>query len=735
MPVQPKPNDRRIRRWFVSERGTLSVRPHILRTTAIAALVFATLAGGDIAVAKLSADSPWGTGTTRTFLWSSGLGLSVGALGGIFLGCVGALVGRLRGWWIVLIWLAVGGLLSNWLVDKLGVLVRLGTRDDMQAKAALVASIGAGLGLIILGLLSQPRPERPQGWLAGQRPLLRLPLSAGLLVVAVAMIWVDRNFEVAQYEPAHLTMRWMAIASITVALLAQPRLLQRRRWLLAAPWLLLVGLALAPLVMITPKHMQELEAMLRRPFPKVAIEVIRRLGDPDNDDYSALLGGTDCDSFNPDVFPGAEEIPGNGIDDNCLLGDAPRHDVDAEEIPVPKTPAPTSVVLITVDTVAALHTSLYGHKNLNMPNIESWAKDAAVFERAYTSGGWTSLALSSMFRGLYPRRLRWTRVFEAKDFQLLRRPIPEGVKVRMMFGLPVEDPRPPLAWYLQRRGMYTVAVVNDSFTEFLDASHGTDTGFDEYIDLDILDVKRVHDDMVSDAAIEALADVPDDRPFFMWVHYFGPHSPSTRHRGTKTFGKSHGDRYDHEIAFFDQEVIRLLDEIDALSEDRNVAVIIASDHGEGVSKRGRNHGIDLREQAIRIPLLLKAPGVEPGRYWQLSGLIDVMPTVLALTDTPGPQNLDGLDLTAQIKAPQAHKRIMISENWRFDREGEFNRNYVAVFDGKHKLTLDLLSEAKSLRRQRNENRKENLLGKRKAKRLQHALDLYLEENNSVDLND
>ncbi len=732
VPVSEKFSARKLRGWFLSERGDLSVRAHIARTVAIAALVFGLLAAADIAYPKLTSGSRWGSGTTRVFLWSGGLGIIAGALGGLLLGGAQALVARLRGWWIILFWLLLGGLLGAWLVDDLGVLVRLGSRDDLQAKAALGASVGAGLGLFVLGLVGQPHRGRPQGWLAKLRPLLRVPLTLGLVGVAAAMVWVDRNFEVSQYDNAHLTMRWMAAASLAVALLAQPRL-PRRPKLALLPWLAGLLLAAVPMAMITPDQKRELESMLRRPYPEVAIRVIRRLGDPDGDDYSSVLGGTDCDPFNPDVHPGAEEIPGNGIDDNCLLGDAPRHDVDTEEIPVPTEPAPTSVVLITVDTVTALHTSLYGHKNENTPNLTEWAEDAAVFERAYTSGGWTSLALSSMFRGLYPRRLRWTRVFEAKNFDLLRRPIPEDVKVRLMFGLPIEDPRPPLAWYLQRRGMYTVAVVNDAFTEFLDARYGTDTGFEEFIDLDDLDVKRVNDDHVSDAAIEALGEVPEGRPFFMWVHYFGPHTPSTAHKGTKSFGKSHPGRYDHEIAFFDKEVKRLLDSIE--EKDPSIAVIIASDHGEVVSKRGRTHGVDLREQAIRIPLLLKAPEVEPGRYSQIAGLVDVMPTILALTATPGPTNLDGMNLAELITSPDGLSRIMISENWRFNREGEFNRNLVAVYDGKLKLTRDLQSEATSLRKQRDENLKENLHGKKKADKLERALDLYLEENNAVDLHD
>lgn len=679
----------------------------------------------------------------RGMLSAAGLGVGAGVFAGTIAGVALRAIARSGRRLSVVIWILIGGVIAAFLSFALGVPARLGGRNTDLALIALAGSVTVGLGLAAAGLASQPRPGQPRGWLATLRLPLRAPLGAVLAVGAAAAIWIDRAIQPDGYMIAHETLRWTTIAALFVALRAAPGQARLPRAPRAARWAAIVaGAALMalPIIALRPRHRHEVRAILDRPFPGLALRLLRYFGDPDLDGYSAILGGGDCDSLNAAVHPSAREIPGNGIDDNCLLGDAPVPPPEREPqaVLIPSAASPLSVVLITIDTVVASRMSLYGAARRTTPKLHGLSFSGATFERAYTAGGWTSLTISSMLRGLYPRELRWTRVYETRRMRLVRTGEIEDEGIRMMFGLPLEDTHPTLPAWLRRRGMYTAAVVDDGQSEFLDPKLGTGAGFDEIVDMDTVPHGGGDDATTTDTALRVLHKIPADRPFFLWVHYFGPHSPSTVHDGIERFGDSEEDRYDHELLYMDHHVTRLIRELRKLAGTRrSLAVLLASDHGEVFHLRNRNHGSDLREQLLRVPMILWAPNVRPGRYAGLVSTIDLMPTVLALTETPAPRGLEGVDIRRIIENdPTIGHRVLITDTWRFRSSGRMDRDAVAAFDGERKLTWNLLDEGQSLRTQEPGGRDgDELIGTTDAGDLRRVLEAYIERYGAIDLND
>jgi arylsulfatase A-like enzyme len=74
-------------------------------------------------------------------------------------------------------------------------------------------------------------------------------------------------------------------------------------------------------------------------------------------------------------------------------------------------------------------------------------------------------------------------------------------------------------------------------------------------------------------------------------------------------------------------------------------------------------------------------------------LVDVMPTILALTGTPPPPGLEGVDLTG---ASVPEHRVLLTDLWRYDASGRRNFDFVSAGDGEHRLVLDLLQRASNL---------------------------------------
>ncbi len=189
-------------------------------------------------------------------------------------------------------------------------------------------------------------------------------------------------------------------------------------------------------------------------------------------------------------------------------------------------------------------------------------------------------------------------------------------------------------------------------------------------------------------ALEWLAGA--SRPFFLWVHLFDPHTP---YRPPPPFDSAFADepalfellaarrikprkkasaainRYDGEIRYADAEIGRLLDELKRRRLYDAAVIVLAGDHGEGLWQHGvREHGVIWNEQ-LKVPLILRLPGVDPGRRPQLASLIDVLPTLAANTALPlDAAGFDGIDLLSEAREwtlaqREIRKGIWAAENF------------------------------------------------------------------------
>jgi len=334
------------------------------------------------------------------------------------------------------------------------------------------------------------------------------------------------------------------------------------------------------------------------------------------------------------------------------LGVAVAVALGAAIVLVLRRPAPETrpnLLLITVDTLRADHVSAYGYHVATTPVLEAVAAQGALFEVAYAPMATTGPSHATLFTSLYPAR--------------------HGVLTN---GVAFSCPEPALSEVLAGRGYDTAAFVSsfvlsrrfawnrgfarfdDAFTR-RDASVVTDTWEGVPVEGGALDQRA---NRATDKAVAWLAGrAPGGRPFFLWVHYFDPHTPYDPPASDLAAipGNDRDPlhaairRYDGEIHFADREVGRLLDFLATRPEGKNLLVVIAGDHGEGLMDHGHvHHGLSLYEEDTRVPLIVRFPHrVKPGvRIGDTVELLDVAPTILDLLDVgTGALPAEGRSLT------------------------------------------------------------------------------------------
>lgn len=163
-----------------------------------------------------------------------------------------------------------------------------------------------------------------------------------------------------------------------------------------------------------------------------------------------------------------------------------------------------------------------------------------------------------------------------------------------------------LAERLHAAGYQTAAFVS-AFA--LARRFGLARGFDSYDDQENEGRTERSAVETTDRVVEFLQK-GEQRPLFLWVHYYDPHYPYAPPEPFRT--RYAAKPYLGEVAAMDQQLGRLVEEFEKRVAGP-VAIVVVGDHGEGLGDHGEaQHGNLLYQSAMCVPLLLIGPGIGPG---------------------------------------------------------------------------------------------------------------------------
>jgi arylsulfatase A-like enzyme len=500
----------------------------------------------------------------------------------------------------------------------------IASRALVMAGVAVLLLLAAALFAWTIARLARSLLDRvPEKWRS------RVPFGwwaiafVGVGLVVVAMIAVALRLELLRALDLRLAVALAAFVLLQAGFLAAWRKMFRPRvqaWLSGARRAIALGAAVsAAAIAVNAWTVLRFDdatllgvALEHTTVGSRTLSLWRRALDRDGDGFAALLGGGDCNDRDPRVHPGARDVPLNGIDEDCTGADARPALANADVAkPSQKERRRTghNVLLVTVDTLRADHLGAYGYARPTSPHIDAFAKTAVVFERTYAAANHTPRAIPALLSGLYPSRIVW--------------------KTKGNYPA-LSDETPTLASELKAAGYRTAGVFPHWYFHKRRNLH-------RQFDIWDLSAAPPHDDgsAITAPAVTARAKMhlrelaKSPSPFFLWVHYFEPHYPYVEHKGARRFGTKMLDRYDGEVRFVDAYVGELLRELEAVGAATGTVVVLTSDHGEAFGEHKNHwHGHALYDEQVRVPLLVRAPGVAAGRVpWPVS-TVDVVPTVL-----------------------------------------------------------------------------------------------------------
>lgn len=299
-----------------------------------------------------------------------------------------------------------------------------------------------------------------------------------------------------------------------------------------------------------------------------------------------------------------------------------------------------NVIILLIDTLRLDHTPPGGHPFILAPHIDMLSSLGVFFSESYGASSSTRPSVGSILTGLQPNAHGAVR--HATDGSAL------------YVGVPFLPEK-----FLQS-GYRTAAVSSNAQ---ISPAFGFDRGFETFN-------SSVWESQVTPKGIEHLRKL--DEPFFLYLHYMGPHQPyepaspwKGLYKGQTTIpntlpsaktvaSASHAlhDAYAEEITQEDHQIGLILKELCQQGLLDRTILWLVSDHGEEFWEHGWNgHGATVFEESVQTLSILFYPALLSTRKTISIPImqVDMVPTLSELLNWKSPTLSQGKSLVPLIK--------------------------------------------------------------------------------------